>query len=136
MLGDKIIEGHGKVTGTRVLPGEDYRYHKIEVSFQESGTVLGVQYMNMGTYETFERIPGQLYGKGQGVTMTADGEGAIWTGEGVGRPTGEGMAVSFRAALTFQTNSEKLARLNSIVVMVEFEQDADGNVHVVGWEWK
>ncbi len=136
MLGNKVIQGQGKVTGTRVLRGDDYRYMKMEFSFQESGTALGTPYTNYGTYTIFERIPGQLYGEGQGILETADGEGAIWTGAGIGHMTGEGLSVKFSAAVTFQAGDGKLKALKDNLVIFEFSQDNEGNITVAGWEWK
>ena len=54
MLGEKIGEEHGKVTGRRVLPGNDERtFMKMEVSFETETTMYGVSGMNMGTYEMY-----------------------------------------------------------------------------------
>lgn len=137
MLGDKIGEATGRVTGTRMLPGEDYRYLKMEVSFQESGKLLGVDATDMGTYTIFERVPGQLYGEGQGINMTADGQGAIWNGHGIGQMTGKGMGTSFRFSLAFQAPpTGPLARLNGCLVIGEHEVDDAGNTSTTVWEWK
>lgn len=109
---------------------------KVESSFHQSGKILGVEVTEMGTYWSVVRAGGMLYGDGQGVTMTKDGEMAAWTGNGVGRFTGQGEAVSFRGALYYQTSSAKLARLNSVAVVFEFEVDENGNTHAKLWEWK
>ena len=136
MLGEKIGELTGKVTGTRVLPGDDFRYVKMEISFQQTGKVLGIDASDVGTYAVFERVPGQLYGEGQGITETSQ-DGAIWNGHGVGKATGAGMAVSFRFSLAFQAGtSGKLSRLNNVLVIGEHEVTADGNVKTTIWEWK
>jgi len=137
MLGDKLGETTGKITGYRVLPGDDYRYVKLEVSFQEAGKLLGIDTVNMGTYTVFERVPGQIYGEGQGILQTADGEGAIWKGHGVGKGTGEGMAMSIRFSVAYQAGtSGKLARLNEVLVIGEHEVDENGNTKTTIWEWK
>lgn len=34
MLGEKIAEERGKITGTRILQGDDYRYLKMAMSFR------------------------------------------------------------------------------------------------------
>ena len=133
MLGEKLGEEQGKVTGRRVLPG-DGRYVKLEISFETQATILGVGAMNVGTYEVYERIPGQLYGEGQGVVMTADGEGAIWNGAGIGRVGSDG-TMTFAAAVSFQTNSKKLARLNEVLVLVEHSTDMAGNAKSTLHEW-
>lgn len=136
MLGDKIGEESGKLIGTRILPGEGGRFMKMEVTFQMQATYLGQKGTDMGTYVAYERIPGQIYGEGQGVFMSDEGEGVIWNGFGVATPTGEGMGMKWAAAVTYQTNSKKLARLNGVVGMVEHETDAQGNSKAKAWEWK
>ena len=137
MLGEKIGEQTGRVTGTRVLPGDDYRYVKMEVSFQATGNVYGVAATDIGTYTVFERVPGQLYGEGRGYLGTADGEGAIWNGHGVGKMAGSGMAMSFRYSVAFQAGATgKLARLNDVLVIGEHEVDEAGNTKTTLWEWK
>lgn len=137
MLGDKVGEEQGKVTSRRILEGGDYRYIKMEITFESSATLLGVQGMNIGTYTIFERVPGQIYGEGRGIFETSDGEGAIWNGHGIGVPTGDGLGVKFAASVAFQASpSGRLARLNGVLVLVEHETDADGNARSQLWEWK
>jgi hypothetical protein len=134
MLGEKIGEEHGKVTSRRVMKSGDPRYLKMEVSFETEMTLYGVSGMNMGTYEVFERVPGQLYGEGQGIVMTSDGEGAIWNGHGVGHMDDKG-SMFFAAAVAFQA-AGKLERLNGVLAMVEHTTDAQGGAHSSLFEWK
>jgi hypothetical protein len=91
---------------------------------------------DMGTYVSVTRPDGTLFGDGQGVTMTTEGAVATWRGQGVGRFTGRGTAVSWRGAVYYQSQSEKLARLNGVAVVFEFEVDENGNTHATSWEWK
>ena len=135
MLGEQIGEVTGQITGMRVLPDEGHGA-KVEVSFQQSGTLLGVHVNDMGTYVSVTRPDGTLFGDGQGVTMTEDGEMATWRGQGVGRFTGRGGAVSYRGAVYFQTTSERLARLNSMAVVFEYESDESGKTTAKDYEWK
>jgi hypothetical protein len=135
MLGELIGEGSGKTTALRVLPSEG-QGPKLEVSIQGSSTLLGVEGTDMWTYGQILRPDGTLYGEGQGVTLIADGEVINWTGQGVGRPTGRGMGVVYRSSLFAQTSSPKLARLNSVVVVVEYDVDEHGNYRYQAWEWK
>ena len=44
--------------------------------------------------------------------------------------------VSWRGALYVQTASPKLARLNSVALVYEYEVDENGNAHGKAWEWK
>jgi len=136
MLGEKIGELTGRVIGTRVLPGDDYRYMKMEVTVQQSGQVYGQEGTDIGTYTIFERVPGQIYGEGQGMLSTSSA-GAIWNGHGVGRATGEGMATSIRFSIAFQAGSDgPLARLNQVLVIGEHDVDSQGNTKTTFWEWK
>lgn len=135
MLGEQIGEETGQTTGIRVLPDEGHGA-KVEVSFQQSGTLLGAHVNDMGTYITVTRPDGTLFGDGQGVTMTEDGEVATWRGQGVGRFTGRGGGVSYRGAIYYQTNSERLARLNGIAVVFEYESDESGKTAAKSYEWK
>ena len=135
MLGDKIGEFTGKVTGTRVLPGDDYRYVKMEISMQQSGQVFGMPATDTGTYTIFERVPGQIYGEGLGMIM-AGGEGAIWNGHGVSKESGS-MAISVRFSIAIQAGQNgKLSRLNEVLVIGEHELDEQGNTKTTLWEWK
>ncbi|MSQ27456.1 MAG: hypothetical protein EXR51_04890 [Dehalococcoidia bacterium] len=69
--------------------------------------------------------------------MTESGESVIWNGAGVGAPTGQGMGVRFAAAITYQADPKgKLARLNGVVGMVEYIENADGTVTSTVTEWK
>ncbi len=90
MLGEKLGEMHGKVTGQRVLPTEG-GVPKVETSFEISGTLLETETTLMGTYWSVVRADGSLYGEcpWQGVVMTQDGVGT-WAGSGVGHFTGDG----------------------------------------------
>jgi hypothetical protein len=137
MLGELICEERGKVTGTRVLPHEGPG-PKVEVSFQGSGKMLGVDETDMGTYWTVVRRHGDgvLYGNGDGVLMTAAGEMVTWTGSGVGRFTGRGPGVTFRGVVYYQTASERLSRLNGLAAVYEYEADENGNIALKVWEWK
>ena len=136
MLGEKIGEERGKVTGRRALKSGDPRYLKLEISFETEATLYGVSCMNIGTYEVFDRVPGQIYGEGQGMLMTRDGDGAIWNGHGVGTPTPDG-GVKFAASIAFQAEATgKLGRLNGVLVLVEHTTAGDGSVRSTLTEWK
>lgn len=134
MLGDLLGEERGKATGYRVLPSEGTG-PKVEVSFQASGKILGIETTEMGTYWSMPKPGGFLHGEGQGVVMTRDGEMATWVGQGVGR-IGAGGSASWRGALYYSTASTKLARLNGVAIVFEFEVDQQGNTSAKIWEWK
>ena len=137
MLGEKLGEFRGKVTGQRVLPA-DGSSPRVETSFEINGTLLGIEATMMGTYWSAVRPDGTLYGEcpQQGIVMTRDGAVGTWSGAGVGRFTGQGTAVSFRGAVYFQTMPQQLARLTRVAVLYEWEIDANGNTQTPFWEWK
>ena len=99
MLGELIGEETGKVTGFRVL---DSAGPKVEVSFQTRGTLLGSEYQGRGTYWSAMQPGGFLYGEGQGMYMTQDGDMAVWKGQGSGR-LNPGGGVSYRGAIPGNT---------------------------------
>ena len=133
MLGEQVGEETGKVLGRRVLPGDGSP--KVEVSFQTTGKLLGIDTRNMGTYTACIRADGSLYGEGQGITMGKNGEAANWRGAGAGRLLGGG-AVSYRGAIYFESQSEKWKRLNTVALVFEYEADAEGNTSTKSWEWR
>ena len=132
MLGEAIGESRGKRTGRRILSTDGL---KVEVSFEDSGKILGIEGNGITTYWAQTRPDGNLYGEGEGVFFTKDGEIATFKGQGVGKLQ-PGGAVSYRGAVYYSTASPKLARLNSIAAVFEFEVDANGNTHSKFWEWK
>jgi hypothetical protein len=134
MLGDVISEGQGKVTGYRVLSTEGQE-PKVEVSFKSATRLLDVDTNEMGTYWSVVRADGTMYGEGQGVIMGREGELVTWVGQGAGRFNAGG-GVSWRGAIYLRTASQKLARLNGIAAVFEFDTDASDNTKAKVWEWK
>lgn len=132
MLGEQIAQGQGKRTGRRVIGTQPLN---IEVSFEDSTKMLGIDGMNIGTYTSTPKPDGSLEGDGKGAFATLDGEIVTWKGIGVGRFQAGG-AVSYRGMLSYATTSSKLARLNGIAGVFEFEVDANGNTTSKIWEWK
>lgn len=135
MLGEKVGELQAKVTGQRVIKGPD-GLPRVETSYQGIGKIYGVETQEMGTYTARLTPAGVLQGEGQGVIMTKDGDSCFWSGHGIGRPTGKGLASSWRASLVYQTTSQKIGRLNGIVGVVEWEVDENGNARGSVAEWK
>jgi hypothetical protein len=108
----------------------------VEVSFAGTGKLLGVATTDLGTYVSTMTPFGVLNGEGQGITMTADGESLTWKGHGIGKPTGKGMAASYRYSIVVQTASTKLAKLNGVLLVGEWEVDENGVAKGQAWEWK
>ncbi len=82
MLGDLIAESTGKRIVRRVLSTDPL---KVEVSFEDSGTMLGTPTTGFGTYTAVGRADGSLHGEGEGASATADGEFISWKGSPRGR---------------------------------------------------
>ncbi len=133
MIGEVIAVGQGKRTGRRVVATEPQ--FSIEVSFEEASKLLGVECMNLGTYTSSSKPDGSLYGQGEGVIATMEGEFVTWHGMGVGRLQAGG-AVSYRGFLSYTTTSAKLARINAVGGVFEFEVAQDGSTKSTVWEWK
>ena len=133
MLGELLGEEKGKVTTRRVL--KSHGPHRVEITFQTEGTIAGVAMRDIGTYTSQIRPGGFLYGHGQGIIRTKDGDMISWVGEGTGRFTPAG-GVSYRGAVYYETASQKLSRLNGLAVVYEHETDASDNCSTKYWEWK
>ncbi len=132
MLGELIGESRGKRIVRRVLSSDP---PKVEVTFEDSGKILGIEVQGFGTYESEIRADGSIYGEGHGVNMSATGDMLAWKGSGLGK-FGEGGAVSYRGILYYRTPSPKLAKLNTVAGIFEYDVDAKGNTHAKVWEWK
>jgi hypothetical protein len=135
MLGERIGDSIGEMTGLRVLPPVEGQ-PRVEASFRQSGTIFGVHIDDMGTYESVLRPDGTFTGHGRGVSMTEDGETLTWTGDGIGTSAGRPGAVAWRGAIYYRTASKKLARLNGVAVLYEFDTDESNKVQATLYEWK
>ena len=132
MLGELLGETAGKRTLRRVLSVDP---PNVEVTFEESGKMLGANTNGFGTYSSVVRNDGSLYGEGQGVIMTQEGDMISWKGSGLGKFKEKG-AVSFRGILYYRTASPKFARLNGAPGVFEHEVDSEGKTQTKVWEWK
>lgn len=134
MLGDRLGEIAGSVTYQRVLRDDDGDM-KLETSFQATGTFLGVEVRDVGTYVTVVRPDGTRYSEGRGIMTTEDGRTATWTGHGLGR-VDQGGAASHRGSLCYQTMPHEWSRLADVLVVFEYGVGADGTTTSEYWEWK
>ncbi|MGB6723071.1 MAG: hypothetical protein WBE72_19900 [Terracidiphilus sp.] len=132
MLGEQIGETTGKRIVRRVLTTDP---PTVEVTFEDSGHMLGVPTTGMGTYTSIVSPDGSIHGEGEGISMTAEGETLTWTGTGVGKFGLKG-AVSYRGMLFFRTASQKLAALNNTCGAFEYEVDSSGGTVSKIWAWK
>jgi hypothetical protein len=132
MIGEQISESKGRRLVRRVLSVDP---PTAEVSFEDSGNMLGVPTTGMGSYTSVIRPDGSIYGNGQGMIMTPDGDAVTWTGTGLGK-FGPNGSVSYRGMLFFRTTSQKLARVNNTCGAFEYDVDPSGNTISKVWEWK
>jgi len=132
MLGELLGETRGKRIVRRILSSTPL---KVEVTFEDSGKMLGVEVTGMGTYTSDLRPDGTIIGGGQGVYMGAGGEALAWEGNGLGKLSPNG-AVSYRGILYYRTTSPKLEKLNTVAGVFEYEVDPSGATHAKVWEWK
>jgi hypothetical protein len=128
LLGELIGEFKGKNTVYRVLPDG-----KIETSGQGTGKILGIDAFlittSLGTMSN-----GVFTGENNTAITTMTGETVMLKGNAVGWPSGNGG--STRAASIQMSSSEKLMRLNKVVLMHEYETDMTDNWEGKMWEWK
>ena len=134
-LGDQIGESSGRITGTRVITPLGSQQAQIEVAFQGSGTLLGQDITEVGTYVQGLRPGSVLYGEGDVLYMITNGESAHWKGFGVGRPTGPFPAGHFAVCGSAETDSQALSRFNEIATVTEYDVDQEGNYRYAIWEW-
>jgi hypothetical protein len=137
MLGERVGTFHGHSAVQRVLHAEGHA-PKFETTFQAVGNIIGVHARIIGTYWTIMHPDGVFYGEtsGDSVTITKDGETALFRGTGSGRCAGFGVPVSIRGALHYQAARGKLAPLNGKAILYEWEEDENENLHIEMWEWK
>jgi hypothetical protein len=133
VLAGLLGQEEGRISGQRVLPGSGIS-PDLEVSFEASGVILGIRTSGVGTYAATPRTDGSLFGEGQGVMTTPDGEIATWRGQGIARRA-SATGANWRGAMYFQTACERLVALNGMAVVFEFDVDSEGKTKAKFWEW-
>lgn len=128
MLGELVGEFKGKNVGWRVLPDG-----KIETTAQGTGELFGMDVFLVST-SVGTMANGIFMGEVNSVFTTMEGETVLSKGIAVGFPSGNGGAT--RAASIHTTQSQKLARLNKVVGMHEYETGMNDNWTGKIWEWK
>ena len=126
-----------KLIGQRVVSTANGITPQIEYTNIENGTIKGVgNVTNLQTWTDTSRSPKIIYGVGQGVITTADGQDmATWIGYGIGRSNING-TTTYHDIILFNTNSTgRLAFLKNIEGLHIAE--ADGNKRTTKiYEWK
>lgn len=133
-LGDLLLDETGTVTGLRVL-SMDATGTTLEISLQTEGTIRGTAENTFWTYTQLIRPDGSIYGQGQGLMTTADGDVLQVSGHGAGKAPGPGEATQFRTMLFVHTAAAKYQDLNLIGLAGEYDVAADGSATNKGWAW-
>ena len=134
MLGDVIYEMSGKKVGWRVLPPDELG-PRMEISYQGTGKMLGVETTETGTYTAVARPNGTFFADVHGISIANNGGIISWTGQGIGTPDGNGL-VSYRGVLFFDSTSPTFSRLGTVTGISEYEVSEDGPLSGKVWEWK
>jgi hypothetical protein len=126
-----------KLIGQRVVSTANGITPQIEYTNIENGIIKGVgNVTNLQTWTDTSRSPRIIYGVGQGVITTADGQDmATWIGYGIGRSNING-TTTYHDIILFNTNSTgRLAFLKNLEGLHIAE--ADGNKRTTKiYEWK
>ena len=126
-----------KLIGQRVVSTANGITPQIEYTNIETGTIKGVgNVTNLQTWTDTTRSPRIIYGVGQGVITTADGQDmATWIGYGLGRSNING-TITYHDVILFNTNSTgKLAFLKNIEGLHIAEADGNNRTTKI-YEWK
>ena len=134
-LGNLVLDETGQVTGLRVL-SVDASGAKVEVSLQATGTIRGVAETTIWTYNTLTRPDGSIYGWGEGIMTTQDGDVITLIGHGSGKTPPPGGTTNFRTMLHPHSASAKYADLNGTALAGEYDVAPDGSAVNKCWEWK
>lgn len=130
MLGAQISEGRGRRTGRRVLATTPHL--KVEASVEEATTLNGVQGMAIITYTSQIKPDGSLHGEGEGVFASPEGDLVTFRGVAAGQ-FGEAGSVHYSGSVSYTTTSSKLASLNGVAGVFQWDIDAEGNTHSKIW---
>jgi|SRR5215467_1835778 len=132
MLGTELGQEVGRIIDQRIVDAEG---PKIESTFSAEGTFRTIAVTDLGTYLSIPRSDGALYGQGQGVLTTTDGQIATWVAQGLGRFTAP-QTIRFRGSVIYHTDSSgSFAFINNIVAVFEYEVNGIGNTSARNWEW-
>lgn len=135
MLGEQIGELVGNITNQRVLD-IDNNTPKIEATVSASGKMNNIDVKSIITYWNIRKPDGSLYGEGQGIITTNEGDVATSRAQGMGKRDIEGVARWLGSIYYTSTPTGKLAFLNNLVGVFETEVDTNGHVREKIWQWK
>lgn len=102
MLGGLIYEGKGKMIGMRVLDDNG----TIETTFQEEGTIFGIECTTTLTVVSAHRPDGTGYSEGYGMMLTKESDAATLISSAISIPKGPMPACSMRDYILSHTVPE------------------------------
>ena len=126
-----------KLIGQRVVSTANGITPQIEYTNIENGTIKGVgNVTNLQTWTDTSRSPRIIYGVGQGIITTADGQDmATWIGYGIGRSNING-TTTYHDIILFNTNSTgKLAFLKNLEGLSIASENGNKIIQKI-YEWK
>lgn len=138
MLGDIIYETNlGKLIGTRLVSAEG-EIPKIEVTISQEGLLkASMDATGLVTFWSEQQKDGSIYAEGQGVLILKDDRAATatWIGKGVAHYQNQTRR-DVGSVFFNSSNNDKLAFLDNVVGVFEYEILEEGTSKGKIWEWK
>ncbi len=131
MLGDRIFNAKGKITGSRELAGGD-----VEVTFEGQGKCQGTGSTEKGSYKQTLRSEGVLHAEARVDITTDNGDRLTWEGFGLGFSTGPGITANYAHCGSIKTDSPKLAHLRGVAAISQCSVKENGDYTWTFWDWR
>lgn len=124
----------GKIIGQRVLSVAEGPV-QIEQSIMENGLVKNVgNVTNIATWVNTFRSENVIYGVGNGIMSTDDGQMATWTAHDIGHTDDKGV-ITYRGVMFFNANpSGVLGFLNNVAGLYITQVEGDKQTTKI-WQW-
>lgn len=135
VLGEKIAEEKGKVTGLTVKSVGPEGVH-IEETFVSEVKGFGrfPSGRDIGTFNVVQRVGSVFSGTGQGTKTTLDGDSAVWKCYFIGKL--EGGKYKSLTIIEFMTTSQKLSWMSNLVAIEDITMDENRELSGIAYEWK
>ena len=131
-----IIWNKSRLTGSRILNADEY---KIEHSLTHEGKLKDIEITILGAFWAIPTGKNVIYGEGQGIITTKDGEAtASFREYRIGHSKGQ-VGASFRGSVFYKSSistNGKLSFLNDKIGVFETEINESGISTEKVWEWK
>jgi hypothetical protein len=131
-IGNLTYQENGRVTGKRVL---DVNGPVMENSYSASGTLKGnIPVTNIGTIKVFIRSGGAIYGEGQGVMLSRNGEIATWISQAIGHADQNGNVIVYDSVVFGLSSTGNTSFLNNMMLVFKQLVSQTNNVSSKAWE--